>query len=45
MWAIAGGRLVRLHKDWAVIATADGSQRTYHRRPIEMNVTLSWRLR
>jgi hypothetical protein len=46
LWKVAGGRLIRLHKDWAVvIAAADGTERTVHRRPAAANVTLPWRLR
>jgi hypothetical protein len=44
LWAINGGRLLSLHKDWAVIErAADGSQRVFHRRTLDAaNVTLPW---
>jgi len=45
LWNVAGGKLIRLHKDWAVIAGADGSERVFHRRPTAANGTLPWRLR
>jgi hypothetical protein len=46
LWNVAGGKLVRLHKDWAVIAAADGAERIFHRRPsTTTNVKLPWRLR
>jgi hypothetical protein len=45
LWHLVGGRLVRLHRDWAVIAAADGAERVFHRRPTTMRCTLAWRLR
>ena len=42
---IAGGRLIRLYMDWAVIAAADGAERVFHRRPASVTVTLPWKLR
>jgi hypothetical protein len=45
LWTVAGSKLIRLRKDWAVIAAADGAERTYHRRPASVNVTLPWKLR
>jgi hypothetical protein len=44
LWAINGGRLVELHRDWAVIERAqDRSQHVHHRRPLRAaNVTLPW---
>jgi hypothetical protein len=44
LWAINGGRLVELHRDWAVIERAeDRSRRVYHRRHSDAaNVTLPW---
>ena len=45
LWNVAGGKLIRLHKDWAVIAGADGAERVFHRRPTAANGTLPWRLR
>jgi hypothetical protein len=43
-WAINGGKLVELHRDWAVIERAqDRSRQVYHRRPLNAaNVTLPW---
>jgi hypothetical protein len=45
LWAINGGRLCELRRDWAFIErAADRSQRVYHRRAQDMaNVTLPWR--
>jgi hypothetical protein len=42
LWAINGGTLVELHRDWAVIERAeDGSRRIHHRRPLNAaNVAL-----
>jgi hypothetical protein len=45
LWHLVGGRLVRLHRDWAVIAAADGTERVFHRRPATVPGTLPWRLR
>ena len=44
LWAINGGTLVELHRDWAVIERAeDRSRRVHHRRPLNAtNVTLPW---
>jgi hypothetical protein len=42
LWFVNGGRIVRLHPDWAEIA-ANGRSRTYHRR--RAVVTLPWLLR
>jgi hypothetical protein len=44
LWAINGGRLVELHRDWAVLELAEnGSQRIFERRRVdEANVTLPW---
>jgi hypothetical protein len=44
LWHLVGGRLVRLHRDWAVIAGANGTERVFHRRPAAMQCTLPWRL-
>ena len=43
-WAINGGRLVELHRDWAVIElAANGSRRVFERRRVDAgNVTLPW---
>jgi hypothetical protein len=44
LWAINGGRLVELHRDWAVIElAANGSRRVFERRRVDAgNVTLPW---
>jgi hypothetical protein len=42
LWFVNGGRIVRLHADWAEIA-ANGRSRTHHRR--RAVVTLPWLLR
>jgi hypothetical protein len=44
LWAINGGRLVELHRDWAVIElAANGSRRVFERRRVDMaKVTLPW---
>ena len=44
LWAISGGRLVELHRDWAAVElAADGSRRVFHRRRLDAaNVTLPW---
>ncbi len=44
LWAINGGRLVELRRDWAVIERAsDRSRRVHHReRPKAANITLPW---
>jgi hypothetical protein len=44
LWAINGGTLVELRRDWAVIERAeDRSRRVHHRRPLNAtNVTLPW---
>ena len=40
----SGGRLVELHRDWAVIElAANGSRRVFERRRVDAgNVTLPW---
>jgi hypothetical protein len=45
LWHLVGGRLKQLHKDWAVIEAADGTERVFHRRPATIHCTLPWRLR
>src|ERR1700730_7496337 len=42
LWAIQGGRLVELHRDWAVIElAANGSRHVFERRRVDAgNVTL-----
>jgi hypothetical protein len=44
LWAINGGRLIELHRDWATIELAvDGSRRVFHRRRLDgANITLPW---
>jgi hypothetical protein len=44
LWAINGGKLVELHRDWAVIERAeDRSRQIHHRRsPHSPNVALPW---
>jgi hypothetical protein len=42
LWRLAGGRLLAIYKDWAVIAGTDGTQHVFHRRPATKNVTLPW---
>lgn len=44
LWVIGGGRLLELHRDWAVIElAANGSRRVFDRRRLDAaNVTLPW---
>jgi hypothetical protein len=44
LWAINGGKLVELHRDWAVIELpVNRSQRIYYRREVAAGkVTLPW---
>jgi hypothetical protein len=44
LWVLNGGKLVELHRNWAVIERAeDGSRRIHHRRPSDTaNVALPW---
>jgi hypothetical protein len=44
LWAVNGGKLIELHREWAVIErAADRSQHVHHRwRPDAANVTLLW---
>jgi hypothetical protein len=44
LWAINGGKLVELHRDWAVIELpVNRSQRIFHRRDVAAGkVTLPW---
>jgi hypothetical protein len=35
IWAIDGGRLVKLHSDWAVIELVTGSERVFTRRRLD----------
>jgi hypothetical protein len=45
LWNVAGGQLIRLHSDWAVIETPNGAQQTFHRRPVFVHLVLAWELR
>jgi hypothetical protein len=44
LWAVSGGRVVEIHRDWADIELAGtGSQRVFdRRRPVAANVALPW---
>jgi hypothetical protein len=43
VWAINGGKAIKLERDWAVIEVPDGSQRVFHRRRQDPKViTLPW---
>ena len=44
VWAINGGRLLELHRDWAVIdVPVHGSQRIFYRRNVDAaKITLPW---
>ena len=43
VWAINGGKVIKLERDWAVIELPDGSQRVFHRRRQDPAVvTLPW---
>jgi hypothetical protein len=44
LWAINGGRLVELHRDWAVIERASDRSRHVHyrQRPKAADITLPW---
>jgi hypothetical protein len=44
LWAINGGKLAELHRDWAVIARANARQIFHRRRQNESMVTLPWAL-
>jgi hypothetical protein len=47
LWIVGGGRIVRLHVDWAEIQPpANGSPRTYHRRRVSPElIMLPWLMR
>jgi hypothetical protein len=46
LWVTSGGKLVGLHRDWALFEVpANGSQRVFNRRPRRPDLTLAWRLR
>ena len=44
LWAMNGGRLLELHRDWAVIdLPVNRSQRIYYRRNVDpAKITLPW---
>jgi hypothetical protein len=43
LWAINGGKLLELHRDWAVIELPVNRQRTFNRRDVAAGkVTLPW---
>lgn len=44
LWAVKGGRLIELHRDWAVIEIpVQARQRTFHRRNVDpAKITLPW---
>jgi hypothetical protein len=43
LWAISGGRLVELHRDWAVIELGMNSRRVFERRRVDAaKFTLPW---
>jgi hypothetical protein len=43
LWAINGGKLVELHRDWAVIELPVNRQRTFNRRDVAAGkVALPW---
>jgi hypothetical protein len=44
LWAINGGRLIELHRDWAVFELSEnGSRRIFERRRLDAaNLTLPW---
>jgi hypothetical protein len=47
LWSVNGGRVIELHRGWAIIGQADnGSRRAFdQRRPRQANLTLPWWLR
>jgi hypothetical protein len=47
LWALNGGRLVQLHRDWAVIdVPVNRSERVFYRRHVDVaKITLPWRKR
>jgi hypothetical protein len=47
LWHVNGGRIVQLHRDWAVIdVPVNRSQRTFSRRDVDPDkITLPWHLR
>lgn len=46
LWVVNGGRIVELHRGWAVIESPTGTGRSFdQRRPHQTNLTLPWWLR
>ena len=47
LWALNGGSLVQLHRDWAVIdVPVNRSERVFYRRNVDVaKITLPWRKR
>jgi hypothetical protein len=46
LWAINGGRLKTLHRDWATYETAGGAEQVFHRRRPDARVfVVPWLLR
>jgi hypothetical protein len=47
LWAVSGGRVIELHRGWAVIEHANnGSRRNFdQRRPPKANLTVPWWIR
>jgi hypothetical protein len=45
LWVTFGGKLIGLHKDWALFEVlANGSQRVFNRRPRRPDLILAWHL-
>jgi hypothetical protein len=45
LWLIAGGRIIELHRDRAVIGSRTGARQSYRRRPHDIGrVGLAWEL-
>ena len=44
LWRLAGGTLLAIYRDWAVVQV-NGTQQTIHRRPAPPGSTLPWSLR
>jgi hypothetical protein len=43
VWTLAGGKLIELHREWAVIETANGSRRVFERRRLKAaKLVLPW---
>jgi hypothetical protein len=47
LWHVNGGRIIELHRDWAMIdRPVNRSQSIFHRRDIDSSqITLPWRFR